>query len=84
MRLAAGPAAAATDGRYATAAATASDAACPRLTGGEGRLEDPILDYRSNDLTAIDRGTGERQEARTRRAARAFHRLRPSGGNAGS
>jgi hypothetical protein len=57
MRLAAGPAAAATDCRYATATATASDAACPRLTGGEGRLEDPILDPRlsSNDLTAIDR-----------------------------
>jgi hypothetical protein len=66
MRLAAGPAAAATGCRFATA--TASDAACPRLTGGEGRLEDPILDYRTNDLIAIDRATCERQEARTQRA----------------
>jgi hypothetical protein len=53
MRLA-GPAAAATDGRYATATATATASGCPRLTGGAVRLKDPILDYRSNDLTAID------------------------------
>jgi len=76
-------AAAATGCRSATASATASGSGCPRLTGGAIRLKDPILDYRSNDLTAIDRGTGERQEARKRRAAGAFHRLRPSGGNAG-
>ena len=59
MRLAAGPAAAATGCRYAAAAATASGSGCSRLTGGAVELEDPILDCRSNDLTAIDRGAGE-------------------------
>jgi hypothetical protein len=83
MRLAASPAAAATGCRYASAAATATASACPRLTGGAVRLEDPILEYRSSDLTSIDRGTGERQEARKLGAARALDRLRPSGGNAG-
>ena len=85
MRRGAGSAAAAT-GRLsgpATATATASGSGCPRLTGGAVRLKHPILDYRSNDLTATDRGTGERQEARKLRAARALHRLCPSGGNAG-
>jgi hypothetical protein len=75
--LAAG-AAAATGCRSATATASASRSGCPRLTGGAVRLKDPILDYRSNDLTAIDRGTGERQEARKLRVARAPHHLRPS------
>jgi hypothetical protein len=54
MRLAAGPAAAATGCRSATAA-TATASGCPRLTGGAVGFKDPILDYRSNDLTAIDR-----------------------------
>jgi len=54
MRLAAGPAAAATGCRNATATATATRSGCPRLTGGAVRLKDPILDYQSNDLTAID------------------------------
>jgi len=53
--LAAG-AAAATGCRSATAAATASGSGCPRLTDGAVRLKDPILDYRSDDLTATDRG----------------------------
>jgi hypothetical protein len=57
MRLAASPAAAATGCRYATAPAAATGSGCPRLTGAAS-LKDPILDYRSNDLTAIDRGTG--------------------------
>ena len=83
MRLAAGPAAAATGCRYAAATAADAGSGCPRLTGGAVRLKDLILDDRSNDLTAIDRGTGGRQEARKLRAARTLHRLRPSGGNAG-
>jgi hypothetical protein len=68
MLAAAATAAAATGPR---SAATAAAAASPRLTGGAARLKDPILDDRSDDLTAIDRGTGERQEARKLTAVRA-------------
>lgn len=69
-----------TDGCSATAA---SRSGCPRLTGGAVGLKDPIRDCRSDDLTAIDSGTGERQEARKLKSCRALHRLCPSGGNAG-
>jgi len=62
MLLEPAPAAAATGCHYATAAATASATACPRLTGGAVVLKDSILDYRSNGLIAIDRGTGGREE----------------------
>ncbi len=41
--------------RSGPATASASDPGSPRLTGGAVRLKDPILDYRSNDLTAIDK-----------------------------
>lgn len=64
MLLAAAAASAATGCRSATATASASGSGCPRLTGGTVRLEDPILDYRSSDLIAIDGGAGERQEGR--------------------
>jgi len=74
--LAAGAAAAATGCRSATATAAATGSGCPWLISGAVRLKDPTLAYRSNDLTAIDRGTGERQEARKRRAACASRRLR--------
>lgn len=57
---AAAPAAA--DDRHDSAAAPAAGSACPRLTW-RATLEDPILDDRSDDLTVIDRGTGERHEA---------------------
>jgi hypothetical protein len=40
--------------------AAASDAGCPRLTRGAVRLNGSILNDRSDDLTAADRGTGER------------------------
>ena len=45
MLLAAGAAAATAGCRYATAAATATASACPRLTSGAVTLKDPILDY---------------------------------------
>jgi hypothetical protein len=77
MLLEPAPAAAATGCRSATAAAPAT-AACPRLTGRAVRLKDPIFDYRSNDLTAIDRGTGEPQEAREPRAARLLFACAPA------
>jgi len=44
MLLTAAPAAGAGAANVYPAAATASDAGCPRLTGGAVRLEDPILD----------------------------------------
>src|SRR5207245_4099176 len=50
MFLAAAPAAGANGCHPAAAAPTASGSGCPRLTGGAVRLEDPILDYRSNGL----------------------------------
>jgi hypothetical protein len=53
MLLAADPATSATG--FHSAAAAGSSSGCPRVTGGAVRLKDPILDYRSNDLTAIDR-----------------------------
>ena len=86
MRPAAGSAAAAATGRLSATATTAaaSGSGCPRLTGGAVGLKDPILYYRFNDLTAIDRGTGERQGARKLRAVRAPDRLRSNGGSAGS
>lgn len=62
-------AAAAAAGTDGTAAATASGSGRSRLIGGSVRFKDPILDDRSDDLTAIDRGTGEHQEAGRRRAA---------------
>jgi hypothetical protein len=52
-------AATATSGTDARSAA-AADSGGPRLTGGPVRFKDPVLDYRSHDLTAADRGTGER------------------------
>src|SRR5215469_15065206 len=73
MRTGAGTAAATTtgtDARAGTAAATGSG--CPRLTRGAVRLNDPILGDRSDDLTAADRGTGERQEARKRKRPRSL------------
>jgi hypothetical protein len=39
-------------------APAASASGCPRLIGGAVRLKDPILDDRSDDRTAVDRGTG--------------------------
>jgi hypothetical protein len=36
------------------AAAPAANPACARLTGSAARLKDPILDDRSNGLTAVD------------------------------
>jgi hypothetical protein len=77
MRPAGSAATAATGLRSGPATATATGSGCPRLTGGAVRLKDPILDYRSNDLTAIDRGTGVKR-ARWLRAARALYRLCPS------
>jgi hypothetical protein len=62
-------AAAAADGTDGTAAATAAGSGRPRLTAGSVRFKDPILNDRSDDLTALDRGTGERQEAGRLRAA---------------
>jgi hypothetical protein len=44
MLLAAVPAAAATGCHYATAAASATASACPRLAGGAVGLKDPILE----------------------------------------
>jgi hypothetical protein len=59
-------------------AATTSGSASPRLIDGAVRLKDPILDDRSDDLTAIDRSTSERREARELRSARASCRLPPA------
>ena len=70
-------------GLRAGAAAAASGSGRPRLTCDAVRLKDRSLDYRSDDLTAIDRGAGERQEARELRATRVLCCLRPSGGNSG-
>jgi hypothetical protein len=50
-------AAAATDGR--SAAAAGSGSGCPRLIGGAVTRKDPIFKDRPDDLTAIERGTGE-------------------------
>jgi len=52
-------AAAATDGRSAAASAAGSGSGCPRLIGGAVTRKDPIFKDRPDDLTAIERGTGE-------------------------
>ena len=85
MRPAAGAAApAATDLRSGPAASgSRSGSGCPRLIDGAVRLKGSILDDRSNDLTdQFDRGTGEHQEARQLRVARALDCSRPRGGEA--
>jgi hypothetical protein len=64
MRPDAGTAAAATTSDARSGPATTSGSASPRLIDGAVRLKDPILDDRSDDLTAIDRSTSERREAR--------------------
>jgi hypothetical protein len=73
MRPAAGSAATAATGlRSGPATATASGSGCPRLTGGAVRLKDPVLELSTNDLTAIERGTGGHQRGAYAKNARAI------------